>query len=215
MLEFTGCIGEVLYILNYFYAIIIGLLITFPIGPGGLLCVQRTVKKGMKAGYLSAIGFITSDLLYGFIVLLGSTFIQKYISKDNLFINIAVSFLFLYMGIKLLRSKEHEIEDNSVHPLISGFLMGLANPGTMFLYIAVFHFFPISLGFDNLYYTIEILFCIFLGSNIFWFVLTELIVHVKKFFTLHHFFIFDKIIGGTITLFGVANIIKILISLKG
>lgn len=215
MLEFTGCIWEVLNILNYIYAILIGLLITFPVGPGGLLCVQRTVKKGMKAGYLTAIGFITSDLIYGFIVLLGSTFIQKYISKDNLFINIAISILFLYMGTKLLKSKEHEIEDNSVHPLISGFLTGMANMGTMFLYIGIFHFFPVELGFDNLYYTIEILFCIFLGSNILWFVLTELIVHVKQFFTIHHFFIFDKIIGGVITLFGVANIIKILVSLKG
>lgn len=204
-----------LYILNYVYAILIGFLITFPVGPGGLLCVQRTVKRGMKVGYLSAIGFIISDLIYGFIVLLGSSFIQKYISKDNIYLNIIITILFLTMGIRLLRSKNHEIEDNSVHPLISGLLMGLANAGTMFIYIGIFHFFPVELGFDNMYYTIEILFCIFLGSNILWFILTELIIHVKKFFSLQHFVIFDRIIGGIITTFGVVNLIKIVFNLKG
>ena len=204
-----------LSILNYIYAIFIGFFITLPVGPGGLLCVQRTVKKGMKIGYLSAIGFVISDLFYGFIVLLASGFISKYIRKDNLFLNIVITILFLYMGIKLLLSKEHEIEDNSIHPLLSGFLMGIANPGTLFIYIGIFHFFPIRLGFSNLYYTIEILFCIFLGSNILWFILTELIVHVKKFFTIHHFYIFDKIIGGIITTFGLVNLFEIFRRLRG
>lgn len=204
-----------LSILNYLYAIFIGCLITLPIGPGGLLCVQRTVKKGMKVGYLSAIGFVISDLFYGFIVLLASSFIEKYISKENLIINVVITILFLYMGINLIISKEHEIEDHSIHPILSGFLMGFANPGTLFIYIGIFHFFPVKLGFSNLYYTIEILFCIFLGSNILWFVLTELIVHAKKFFTIHHFFIFDKIIGGIITIFGLVNLLEIFIRLKG
>lgn len=204
-----------LFILNYLYAILVGCLITLPVGPGGLLCIQRTVKKGMKIGYLSAIGFILADLFYGFVVLLASSFISKYINKENLFLNILITILFLFIGTKLLFGKEHEIEDNSVHPLISAFFMGIANAGTLFIYLGIFHFFPAKLGFENLYYTIEILFCIFLGSNIMWFILTELIVHAKRFFTVHHFFLFDKIIGGIITAFGLLNLLKILMRLKG
>lgn len=207
---------EVQIILNYLFAIFIGFLITFPVGPGGLLCVQRTIKKGMKTGYLSAIGFICADLFYGFVVLLSSNFIEKNINKDNLIINIIITSLFLFMGIKILKSKEHEIEDTTIHPTFSGFLMGIANPGTMFIYLGIFTFiFPVKLGFSNFYYTIEILFCIFLGSNLLWFVLTELIIHAKKAFSIHHFFIIDKIIGGIITLFGLINLVKIILELKG
>lgn len=169
----------------------------------------------MKIGYLSAIGFIISDLIYGFIVLLASNFISQYVRKDNLYLNIFISSVFIFIGIKLFLTKEHEIEDNSLHPLISGFIIGILNPGTMIIYMGIFHYFPIPLGFDNLYFSIEILFFIFLGSNILWFILTELIIHVKTFFTLHHFFIFDKVIGILISLFGVINLIKTFLRMRG
>lgn len=204
-----------LIIINYFYAIIIGFLVTFPIGPGGLLCVQRTVKRGMKVGYLSAIGFIISDLIYGFIVLLASNFLNQYVKRDNLYLNIFISAVFIFIGLRLIFAEEHEIEDNSIHPLISGFIIGILNPGTIFVYMGIFHFFPIHLGFDNFYYTLEILLFIFLGSNILWFILTELIIHLKKLFTLHHFFIFDKIIGLIVSLFGIINLLKIILKMRG
>ena len=94
-----------LIILYYLYAVFIGVFISFPIGPVGLLCVQRTIKRGMKIGYISAIGIITADLFYGFVVLLASSYIKKYISKDNLILNLIISVLFLIIGFKLLNSK--------------------------------------------------------------------------------------------------------------
>lgn len=202
-------------ILYYLYAILIGAFISFPVGPVGLLCVQRTIKRGMKIGYISAIGIIIADLVYGFVVLLASTYIEKYINKDNIILNLFVSVLFLIIGIKILNSKEHEIEDTFIHPTLSAFFMGIANPGTLFIYLGIFTFFPIKLGFNNLYYSIEILFCIFLGSNILWFVLTELIIHAKKLLSIHRFFIIDKIIGGFISFAGLFSLIRILFRLKG
>lgn len=206
---------EVLIILYYLYAIFIGVFIAFPIGPVGLICVQRTIKKGMKIGYISAIGIITADLFYGFVVLLASSYIEEYISKDNIILNLVISILFLIIGIKLLNSKEHEIEDTFIHPTLSAFFMGLANPGTIFVYLGIFAFFPVKLGYSNLYYSIDILFCIFLGSNILWFLLTELITHAKKLLSIHRFFIIDRIIGGFISCTGLFALIKILFRLKG
>ncbi len=204
-----------LIILYYLYAVFIGFFISFPIGPVGLLCVQRTIKRGMKIGYISAIGIITADLFYGFVVLLASSYIEKYINKDNLILNLIISVLFLIIGVKLLNSKEHEIQDTFIHPALSAFFMGIANPGTIFIYLGIFAFFPVKLGFNNLYYSIEILFCIFLGSNILWFLLTELITHAKKLLSIHRFFIIDRIIGGFISCTGLFALIKILFRLKG
>lgn len=215
MLKYKGSKQEVTNILNYLIAILVGIAITFPIGPGGLLLVQRTIKKGMKIGYISAIGFIIADLCFGFIVLLSSSFIDKFVQKDSVIINLIIAVTFLFLGIKILKNKEHDIEDSYLHPTLSAFLLGLANPGTLFVYIGIFTFFPAKLGISNPYYTIEILFCIFLGSNILWFILTELISHIKKFFTVHHFFMMDKIIGGFITLTGLTTLIKTILKMKG
>lgn len=173
------------------------------------------MKRGLKIGYLSAIGFIISDLIYGFIVLLASNYLNQYIRRDNIYLNIFISSIFIFIGLKLFFTKEHELEDNSLHPLISGFVIGILNPGAIFVYMGIFHFFPIHLGFDNFYYSLEILLFIFLGSNILWFTITELIIHLKKLFTLHHFFIFDKIIGAIISLFGIINLLKIILKMRG
>ena len=73
--------------------------------------MQRTVKRGMKVGYLSAIGFIISDLIYGFIVLLASNFLNQYVKRDNLYLNIFISAVFIFIGLRLIFAEEHEIED--------------------------------------------------------------------------------------------------------
>ena len=47
--------------------IIIGALASAPMGPVGILCVQRTLNKGRWYGFVTGIGAAVSDIIYAMI----------------------------------------------------------------------------------------------------------------------------------------------------
>ena len=51
----------------YFKGLMIGISIAAPVGPIGLLCIQRTLVQGRIFGLVSGIGAASADALYGII----------------------------------------------------------------------------------------------------------------------------------------------------
>ena len=51
--------------------LMVGFAIAVPIGPMGLLCIQRTLVFGMKVGVSTGLGAATVNVAYGSVVLLG------------------------------------------------------------------------------------------------------------------------------------------------
>jgi threonine/homoserine/homoserine lactone efflux protein len=56
--------------------IIIGLSIAVPVGPIGVLCVNRTLAQGRISGLVSGLGAATADAIYSCIDGFGFTFIK-------------------------------------------------------------------------------------------------------------------------------------------
>ncbi len=54
-----------------FVGIVVGLSIAVPIGPMGLLCIQRTLASGMRVGLCTGLGAATVNVLYGALILVG------------------------------------------------------------------------------------------------------------------------------------------------
>ena len=44
--------------------IIIGVLVSAPMGPIGMLCIQRTLNKGRWHGFVTGLGAALSDVIY-------------------------------------------------------------------------------------------------------------------------------------------------------
>lgn len=187
---------------------LIGILISFPIGPLGLLCVQRAIRKGFFCGYISGLGASLSDLSYGLLILFSFDFVETFIHKDNRYVNLILATVFFLLGIKLIMKKDVEIEDEFLHPAISAYFIGISNMGTSLIYLTIFTYFPRDLGLENFYYSFKILLFILLGANFFWFILCKVLSSFNKSFKVHHFVILDKIIGLTIIAFATFNFIK-------
>ena len=64
------------------YGILIGVLVSCPMGPVGVLCVRRTLQNGRRAGMLTGIGAAASDLLYAAVTYLGVGFLSKPIATE-------------------------------------------------------------------------------------------------------------------------------------
>ncbi|OQO95875.1 lysine transporter LysE, partial [Geobacillus sp. 44B] len=45
-------------------SIILGFSVSAPVGPIGLLCIQRTLTKGQMAGFFTGLGASTANMIY-------------------------------------------------------------------------------------------------------------------------------------------------------
>ena len=57
-----------------FKGIMIGIIASAPMGPVGVLCVQRTLNKGRWYGFVTGVGAAASDIIYAGITGFGLVF---------------------------------------------------------------------------------------------------------------------------------------------
>ncbi len=194
--------------------IIIGMFVSLLIGPLGLLSIQRTINKGWKIGFFSAVGAVASDLVYSSLAILGISFIDGFVYKHRYIINGLTGILFLVVGINILSSGVEKktvkecTEDDRIHPFFVHFFVGLSNPMTFLVFFSIFTKIGIY-GYEaTLLQHIMFVISIFVGSSIQWLITTNLIERSKKNYKFENFIFIDKIIGTGIILFGVFSIIK-------
>ena len=60
---------DVVYI---FRGILIGLMVSVPLGPMGVLIIQKTLQKGALAGFVAGMGAACADLFYATVAAFGS-----------------------------------------------------------------------------------------------------------------------------------------------
>ena len=89
-----------------FKGILIGIIASAPMGPVGVLCIQRTLNKGRWYGFITGVGATVSDIIYAMFTGLGMSFIMNLISNPtNLFwLKIIGSVILMAFGIYCYRS---------------------------------------------------------------------------------------------------------------
>jgi threonine/homoserine/homoserine lactone efflux protein len=55
---------------------IIGVIVSAPLGPVGVLCIQRTLNKGRWYGFVTGIGASLSDIAYALLTGYGMSFVS-------------------------------------------------------------------------------------------------------------------------------------------
>ncbi|MDE5723946.1 MAG: LysE family transporter, partial [Paramuribaculum sp.] len=63
--------------------ILIGALISAPMGPIGMLVIQRTLNKGRMPAFVTGIGAALSDLIYCLLTGLGLSFVTDFIESNQ------------------------------------------------------------------------------------------------------------------------------------
>ena len=86
--------------------VLIGILVSAPMGPVGVLCVQRTLNKGRWFGFVTGIGACLSDFIYALITGLGMSFVMDFISNSHYIyiLQISASVILMLFGLYSFRS---------------------------------------------------------------------------------------------------------------
>ena len=86
--------------------LIIGIIVSAPMGPVGILCIQRTMHKGRTYGLVTGAGAALSDMIYALITGSGMALIMDFIERPEIifWLKVVGSLLLLIFGLHTLLS---------------------------------------------------------------------------------------------------------------
>ena len=196
--------------------VIAGLLVSAPLGPIGVLCIQRTLNKGRLSGFISGIGAAAADTIFAVVAGLGLSIIIEFIQKEHLYFQIAGGLIVLYIGARIFYTnpiKQLKLQRLGKTSLSQDFfsvlLLTLSNPIAMFLFIAVMAGINIAGNNRSLPEFLILLAGIFGGAVLWWFFLSTLASRFRKIIRLRSIWWLNKITGSLVFLFGLAVIISV------
>ena len=194
-----------------FKGMLIGMIASAPMGPVGVLCVQRTLNKGRWYGFLTGIGASVSDIIYAGITGFGMSFVMDFVNdaQNRFYLQIVGSVLLLAFGIYTWRSdptrnmhKSGQQRGTLWYNAWTAFLVTFSNPLIIFLFMGLFaqfafvfpdHPFEMVIGFAS----------IVAGALLWWFGLTWLVDKVRVIFDDNGIKIINQIIGAVVVIFSI------------
>ena len=191
---------------------IIGILVSAPMGPIGLLCVQRTLNKGRWHGFFSGIGAAFSDFLYALITCLGIGMMIDFFENNQLILQLAGSLLLIFFGVYIYRSdpsksfRKPKRSRSYWQDILSAFFVTLSNPSIIIVFIALFARFNFISKDDKMYSIILGLTSIMAGALLWWFALSFTVGKFRNKFNIRGLQIMNRILGIillSIALFGI------------
>jgi len=196
---------------------IIGLLISVPVGPIGMLCIQRTLNRSRTSGIVTGIGATTSDLLYTIVTLFFLSFVIDFIEIHRFAIQLIGSVLIMVFGIFIYRSHPHihnTDKENPRHSLLGDFFtsfgLTLSNPLILFVLIALFARFNFITNESTLLIAAAGIISILGGATLWWTTLTFFVSRFRRKLNKGGLKIINKITGSIIIAVGCVGVVSCL-----
>ncbi|MCD7710106.1 MAG: LysE family translocator [Porphyromonadaceae bacterium] len=193
--------------------LLIGILVSAPMGPIGVLCIQRTLNKGRLSGLATGIGASLSDILYSMIAGFGLSITVDFIEQNQAPLQIVGSLVLAGFAIYLYRQnpvrnirKNLNRQNSFAQDFASSFLLTLSNPLILFLIIGLYarlNFFLPEMRPGH--YIIAYL-SIITGAFIWWFTITFIINKFRSRFSLRSLWLINRGISTIILLMSLIGI---------
>lgn len=172
--------------LLFIKGIILGFAIAAPVGPIGILCIQRSLHGGLKIGLMTGAGATLADGVFGSIAAFGLTAVSSLLIAEQFWIRSIGGVYLIYLGIKLffkspVKKTNTSAEHSSFHALSSTFLLTLTNPMTILSSIAVFAGLGLGTIKTSFFHSLFLVLGIMAGSALWWILLSSSVT-----FFLHH-----------------------------
>ena len=181
--------------------VLIGIIASAPMGPVGVLCIQRTLNKGRWYGFVTGIGAAMSDIIYAMLTGFGMSFIMDLITNptNKFWLQISGSAILLLFGVYCFKANPTRNihrggtkKGSLTHNAITAFFVTLSNPLIIFLFMGTFAQFAFS---------------IVIGALIWWFGLSWLINKIRGKFDDNGILIINKVIGSLVIAFSLLVLI--------
>jgi threonine/homoserine/homoserine lactone efflux protein len=197
---------------------IIGIVASAPMGPVGVLCIQRTLNKGRAYGFVTGTGAALSDILYALLTGYGLSFIYDIISNQaTLFwLQIVGASIMFIFGLHTFRTNPmkntRNVSRNKSSLLqngITGFFITLSNPTIILLFLGLFT--PLNFMLPEQPFFMQCIgyLSIFGGAMLWWFFITYVVSKLRVRFDVRGIRVINRVIGVVVMLGALIGIILI------
>ncbi len=202
---------------------IVGLGASIPLGPLGVLCVQKTLSKGRNSGLFTGLGASVSDTFYAGLSLIGLSFVENLINENRAIVMLVGGIIIALIGLKVYTTnpikqiRQKSSNKRHLEDFVEALVMTITNPGAIFLILGLFAAVGINSS-DNAgnISIITTLWGVFLGAATWWFILTTTINVFRKKFRLKQLMMINRIAGIIIAVLGIISacdgIVKLIIA---
>ena len=194
----------------------IGLVLAIPVGPTAILCMRRTLDRGPIFGFATGLGASLADAFYGAAAAFGVSAISGFLHAHDIVVRMVGGIFMLVMAVRLIQKHtkvkkpvESNTSGHAIGAAISGFLLTVTNPMTLFGFVTVFtslHWVAVV----KTDFAGPLVIGVGLGSALWWLALTIGVVKVKHRLSetiLHRINLFAGLLLG---LFGVFTLAVVL-----
>ena len=198
--------------------ILIGISVSAPLGPIGVLCIQRTLNKGFKSGLISGIGAASADIIYAIIAGFSITFISDFLIENQNYIRIIGGMFLIFIGAKIFTSnpakqirKLRTKGNNYYKDYITSFLVTVSNPITILAFGAIFASFNMVEKGSGTFPIIILVVTVFSGAILWWLSLISIVTIFKSRIRLRNLLWINRVTGILIIIFALFVIISVFI----
>ena len=192
---------------------LIGILVSAPMGPVGILCVQRTLTRGRNHGFVSGLGAAVSDVLYALVTLLGISLITDFLESHKMAFQLGGSIVLIIFGyivfntnpLKIVKPGNEPSETRYTKHFISAFFLTVSNVVIIFVFLTLYARFSFNPTDDGSLFLIVGLTSIALGAITWWSFITRFVSYLCQHFSRASLVLLNRIVGGILILVGVVG----------
>lgn len=199
-----------LMLLDILKGFLIGVCASVPLGPIAILVMQKSLSEGHKAGFMAGLGACMVDTLFAVIAIFALAFAESFIADHRILIMVGGGIIVILLGCSMTfkdpfrkMKAEHQASSYSLKDFLQAVIMGISNPGAIFVIFALFAFFGIQLE-PNDFRVAPILISLSGGSALYWFVFSWSFSRFRKNFRLSTLLWVNRVAGVVVTIIGIA-----------
>ena len=200
--------------------IIIGLILSAPVGPLSLMCIQRSINDGRLHGILSGIGVATADAVYAAIAFLGLTAISGFILSWQDFFRFFAGLVLIIVGIRIFLTRPGTDRDGLPHEsyakdYLSMVAIAIANPLTIIFLMVTLPGFGFVIGGTTFVAAAEFVGGFLAGSIAWWLILCGVIGSLRSRISTGHLGLINRVSGLFIVGVGAFMFLSIILAYAG
>lgn len=187
----------------FYRGLVLGLMIAAPVGPIGLLCIRRTIHKGLLIGFATGLGAAGADTIFGAFAAFSVAVILEFLKHYDHPIRLLGGAFLLLVAWHTWYDPPRQPPQSKISAtgiltaLLSGFVITMTNPVTMFAILAVVATFG---GLHSDRDALILVVGIFWGSTLWWMLLSGGVSLVRGHFTENRVVLINRVTAAALAI---------------
>lgn len=205
-------------ILYLFKGMLVGLMVSIPLGPMGVLIIQKTLHKGALSGFIAGMGAASADLFYAAVAAFGLGVVINIVQAHELLLQIIGGIFLIVIGLKIYfdnpirqirqRRQGRVSKTGLLGDYLSLFFLTVSNPITVVVFMAVFAGMSVFGESSSLLGEVLVVAGVLLGGGVWWYTLSTLVNIFRKKFRLRVLITINRVSGMVIAVLGALVILS-------